>query len=246
MTDAMMTALENRNTDVLQAALQALCKTACAAVMRKRTVKCEYLLLLLYPAAFLFPAFSQYHPLISALLLCLIPVLVGAALAPLSLCHSMPMGKKQLKTALVRLSCGAAALVLLPPAILACTIYQLDQLCQMARGEVWKEILTIKPADTDAAALENQLSPQLILLDQGSPEAVAAVLRECRHKLQNLVSEVVDWTSPASATPCFDEAGFGTTICWTTSPTGRPMSLSRWKWTPTHTVPKKFSMTPTI
>ena len=32
MTDAMMTALENRDTDALQAALQALCETAGAAV----------------------------------------------------------------------------------------------------------------------------------------------------------------------------------------------------------------------
>ena len=32
MTDAVMTALENRDTDALQAALQALCKTACTAV----------------------------------------------------------------------------------------------------------------------------------------------------------------------------------------------------------------------
>lgn len=294
--------------------------------MRKKTVRCEYFLLLLYPAAFLFLAshpvalyvgnfylspymaaltlfgaatfwlssplsrfvrghlpttflfyllpllsflfmvFSQYHPLISVLLLCLIPALVCAALIPL--CRSVPMGRKQLKTALVRLSCGAAALVLLLPAILACTVYQLDQPRQMARGEVWKEILTVKPADTDLAALENELSSQLTLLnqeqwkemgsvdkiealqavaalscarmgipaadvqvvglpfntlgqfsseknliqispevlDRESTEAVAVVLHECRHKLQKLVSEAVDWTAPASAAPYFDEA----------------------------------------
>ena len=294
--------------------------------MRKRTVKWEYLLLLLYPAtflflvshpvtlyvgnfylspymaalnlfgaatfwlssplsrfvrghlpstllfyllpllAFLFLVFSQYHPLLSVLLLCLIPVLVCAVLVPLY--RSGPMGRKQLKTALVRLSCGAAALVLLPPAILACTVYQLDQPRQMACSEAWKEILTVKPADTDPAALESELSPQLILLDQerwkelesadkiealqavaalscarmgipaagiqvvglpfntlgqfssekdliqispevldrDSPEAVAVILHECRHKLQKLVSETVDWTSPASTAPYFDEA----------------------------------------
>lgn len=104
---------------------------------------------------FLLLVFAQHQPVFAVLAALLIPalacILQKRLLEKIEVFHSF---------------CSASFLVLLIPSIIAFSVYHLEPPKYKAMDQLWSQILTVDPSETDAAQTEDELKPFLELLDE--------------------------------------------------------------------------------